>query len=81
MIPDTAPVDLIVDTSGMCCPMPVVKAREAIGRLEVGQTMELIATDPGSVVDMQAWTKNTRHELLSSSQDDGTFRFHIRRTH
>lgn len=73
------PADLTVDTSGTCCPIPVVEARKAISRLEVGQTMELIATDPGSRVDMAAWTANTGHELLNTEQDGNTFRFLIRR--
>ena len=75
----TAAADLTVDTSGTCCPIPVVEARKAVARLEIGQTMELIATDPGSRVDMVAWTANTGHELLASQADGGTYRFLIRR--
>jgi tRNA 2-thiouridine synthesizing protein A len=74
------PADLTLDTSGMCCPMPIVATRQAIDRIEVGQTMEVIATDPGSRVDIPAWAANTGHELLDTEQDDGTFRFRIRRT-
>jgi tRNA 2-thiouridine synthesizing protein A len=59
--------------------MPVVQAREAMERLQVGQTMELIATDPGSGVDMPAWAANTGHELVSSEHNGATFRFIIRR--
>lgn len=71
---------LTVDTSGTCCPMPVIEARNAVYSLEVGQTMVLIATDPGARVDMPAWAKNTGHELLSTAMDGATYRFLIRRT-
>lgn len=72
--------DLTVDASGMCCPMPVVEARKGVKSIEVGQTIELIATDPGIAVDMPAWAKNTGHEILSTTRDEQTFRFLIRRT-
>ena len=63
-------------------PMPVVKLRRAIKGMEVGQILEMIATDPGVVPDMQAWENQTRHEvLLTENQGEGKFRFLIKKTH
>ncbi|RMD95256.1 MAG: sulfurtransferase TusA family protein [Calditrichaeota bacterium] len=62
--------------------MPVVKTKKAIGEIEVGQVLEMVATDPGSIPDMEAWAKQTQHELLSAEKmDDGKFRFFIKKTH
>ena len=56
--------DKLLDCSGLLCPMPVVKTRRAIKGMEIEQVLEMIATDPGAVPDMEAWAKQTRHELL-----------------
>ena len=75
-------IDKTLDCCGLICPMPVVKTKRAIKGMEIGQILEMIATDPGSVPDMQAWENQTRHEvLLSEEQDDGKFRFLIKKTH
>ncbi len=74
--------DLSIDCKGLICPMPVVKTRRAIKQIEIGQILEMVATDPGSVPDMEAWERQTRHELVLSEEcDDGSFRFLIRKTH
>ncbi len=62
--------------------MPIVKTQRAIKKLEIGQVLEMISTDPGAVPDMQAWENQTRHELLLSEEiDDGKFRFLVKKTH
>jgi tRNA 2-thiouridine synthesizing protein A len=63
----------------MACPLPVVKTSQAIKKIEPGQVLELLATDPGVEPDMKAWTARTGNELLGISQDDGVFRVLIRR--
>ena len=75
--------DKFLDCSGLMCPMPIVKTRRAIKGMEIGQVLEMIATDPGAVPDMQAWENQTRHELLVAEEQDGgkSFRFLIRKTH
>lgn len=74
--------DKFLDCSGLLCPMPVVKTKRAIRGMEIDQVLEMIATDPGAVPDMQAWENQTRHELLlAEERDDGKFRFLIRKTH
>ena len=55
----------VVDCSGMVCPMPIVKASQSIKRLESGQMMELIATDPAFKPDIEAWVNKTGHTLQS----------------
>ncbi len=74
--------DQFIDCSGPICPMPIVKTQRAIKKLELGQVLEMISTDPGAVPDMQAWENQTRHEiLLSEETDDGKFRFLVKKTH
>ena len=72
--------DLVVDCSGMLCPMPVVKTSKAIKTLEVGQILKMVATDPGAPPDMEAWSRQTGHELLRSMQEAGKFVFFFRRS-
>ena len=74
--------DKFLDCKGLICPMPVVKTKKAIKDMEIGQVLEMVATDPGSIPDMEAWEKQTRHELLLKEEgDDDTFRFLIKKTH
>ncbi len=77
---DVIKEDQVLDCSGMLCPVPVVKTRKAVQSLEVGQILKMIATDPGSPPDMEAWSRQTGNELLRSMQDGGKFIFYIRRT-
>lgn len=73
-------VDRVLDVKGLLCPLPVIKLSKAIKEVEVGQVVQMLATDPGSQPDMDAWAKNTGHELLSSDVEADVFRFWIRRT-
>ncbi|MGD2103583.1 MAG: sulfurtransferase TusA family protein [Anaerolineae bacterium] len=69
-----------LDARGLQCPMPVAKTSKEIKTLEVGDILEVLATDPASMADIQAWSKSTGNELLKSGRDEGVFRFYIRRT-
>lgn len=69
-----------LDARGLQCPMPVVKTKKEIDTIEVGEVLEVLATDPGSMADITAWCKSTGNELLKSGKDEGIFKFHIRRT-
>ncbi|MDZ7267502.1 MAG: sulfurtransferase TusA family protein [candidate division KSB1 bacterium] len=74
--------DQTLDCTGLLCPMPVVKTRKVIKDMQVGQVLEMIATDPGSIPDMEAWAKQTQHELLLAQKEEGgKFRFLIKKTH
>ena len=72
--------DQILDCSGLNCPMPVIKTAEAIKRIGIGQVLQVISTDSGSPPDMEAWSRQTGHELLNSQQKDGEYTFFFRRT-
>lgn len=72
-------VDLRVDCQGLLCPTPVVKLALTIKKMQVGQVLEVLATDPGSRADIEAWTKLTGHELLSFREADGVYIFQVRR--
>ena len=69
----------VLDVKGLSCPMPVVKTRKAIDGIAIGQILEVLATDPGSMADFRAWTKHTGHELLLAEERGDTFVYRIRR--
>ena len=71
--------DQTLDARGLKCPMPVVKTSQEVKKIEVGAILQVLATDPGSIADITAWTKSTGNELLSMDQGDGIFQFLIRR--
>lgn len=70
-----------LDTSGLSCPLPVVKTKKALKDLDIGDILEMISTDAGSIPDMQAWARQTGHELLESKDEGKSFRFFIKKTH
>ena len=69
-----------LDMTGYFCPEPVIRVNEAIGGVEIGEVLELLADDPSSEPDIRSWTKRTGQELISIEEDEGVFRFLIRRT-
>lgn len=73
--------DRVLDCKGMLCPMPVVKTAKAIKELPVGQVLLMMADDPGAKPDIEAWAKQTGHELLDVEQEGPAHHFWIRRTH
>jgi tRNA 2-thiouridine synthesizing protein A len=72
-------VDVTVDARGLNCPMPIVKTAQAVKVLASGQTVEVLATDPGSIKDFAAWSKSTGNELVEQSVDGGVYRFVMRK--
>jgi tRNA 2-thiouridine synthesizing protein A len=69
-----------LDCRGLTCPMPVIKLSKAIRTIEKGAVLEMLATDPGSVPDLDAFQKRTGHAVIEQSQADGVFRFLVKRT-
>jgi tRNA 2-thiouridine synthesizing protein A len=69
-----------LDCRGLLCPMPVIKLSKAIKTIAPGAVLEMLATDPGSVPDLDAFRKQTGHEIVEQSQREGVFRFLVRRT-
>lgn len=72
--------DKTLDTKGLNCPLPILKVKKAIQEVPVGGTLEVLATDPGSVEDFQTFCRQTRHELIEQVETGGTYRFLIKRT-
>lgn len=68
-----------LDASGLNCPLPILRAKKAINALEGGEILKIIATDPGSVKDFEAFCKQTGNELLSSAEEEGKFLFMIKK--
>lgn len=64
-----------LDTKGMNCPIPIVKAKKAITGLQAGDTLEVLATDPGAVKDFEAFCRSTGNKLVEWNEDGGVFRF------
>jgi len=69
--------DKILDTKGLTCPLPVLKARKALAELPLGAKLEVLSTDPGSVPDFTAFCASTGNVLVEHSQGDGIYRFVI----
>ncbi|WES32258.1 sulfurtransferase TusA family protein [Varunaivibrio sulfuroxidans] len=68
-----------LDTKGMNCPLPILKTKKSIKDLKVGDTLEVLSTDPGSVKDFEAFCRSTGNELVESSEDGGVFRYLIKK--
>ncbi|MCB1739155.1 MAG: sulfurtransferase TusA family protein [Gammaproteobacteria bacterium] len=77
--PASVEVDQTLDVRSLMCPMPVLKAKVALADLAAGQVLRVLATDPHSVADFEAFCDKTGHELLSSRQNDDVFEFILRR--
>ncbi|AEJ41675.1 SirA family protein [Sulfobacillus acidophilus TPY] len=75
----TENVTLVVDAKGLACPMPVFKAKKGLQSVQIGEVVEVLSTDPGSVADFKAFANSTGHELLLSEQDGTVYRFLLRR--
>jgi tRNA 2-thiouridine synthesizing protein A len=71
--------DKELDARGLNCPLPILRAKKALAELTTGQVLRILATDPGSVNDFQAFAKQTGNELLSSAENNKEFEFFIKR--
>lgn len=71
--------DQVIDAKGLACPLPIIRAKKGLMGVEIGQVIEIVCTDPGSVADFQAFSRSTGHELVDSAQDGSEYRFWIRR--
>ncbi len=70
-----ADFDQELDASGLNCPLPILRAKKALAALDAGQVLHIIATDPGSVKDFEAFAKQTGNELVASREEGGKFHF------
>ena len=68
-----------LDLKGLSCPMPIIKTAKAMKDLPPGELIEVLATDPGSVPDFEAWARSTGNPLVESTQDGGVYHFVLRK--
>lgn len=68
----------VLDVRHLLCPLPVIRAQNAVARLAAGDTLEVQATDPGALHDIPAWCRINGHEVVSTSQNDGEVRITVR---
>ncbi len=69
----------LLDVKGLACPMPVLRAKKALKAIAAGEELEVLATDPGSVKDFDAFCATTGHALVTADESDGVYRFVIRK--
>jgi len=79
MADDSSKPARTIDTSGQCCPVPMVETNRAIKTLQPGDILEVIATDIGSKMDIPAWCGRTGHELVRMEEEGKTFRYYVRK--
>ena len=75
----TNEVTTTLDARGLNCPLPILRTKKSIAGLNVGEVLEVIATDPGSLKDMTSFCQQTGHDLIASEQSGSDFVFHIRK--
>jgi tRNA 2-thiouridine synthesizing protein A len=68
-----------LDTKGMNCPLPILKAKKALKGLDAGDVLEVIATDPGAVKDFESFCRSTGNELMETADADGVYTFTIKK--
>lgn len=74
-----ADFDQELDASGLNCPLPILRAKKTLSGMTSGQILHIIATDPGSVKDFDAFAKQTGNQLLESKEEGGKFHFMLKK--
>lgn len=72
--------DQELDASGLNCPLPILRAKKTLNSMDAGQVLRIVATDPGSVKDFEAFARQTGNELLESGEEGGKFVFRIQKS-
>ncbi len=72
--------DVIIDATGLACPMPIVKTKKAINEIEAGQVLEVQATDKGSKADIKAWSQSIGHQYLGTLEEGEVLKHYIRKS-
>jgi tRNA 2-thiouridine synthesizing protein A len=71
--------DKEIDTRGLNCPLPILRTKKALGDVQSGQVLKVVATDPGSVKDFETFARQTGHTLLQHAEANGEFTFFMRK--
>ncbi len=74
-----ADFDQELDATGLNCPLPILRAKKTLAGMQSGQVLRIVATDPGSVKDFEAFAKQTGNELMESGEEGGKFVFRIKK--
>ena len=74
-----ADFDQELDATGLNCPLPILRAKKSLATMNTGQVLHIIATDPGSVKDFEAFAKQTGNDLTESREEGGKFYFLIKK--
>jgi tRNA 2-thiouridine synthesizing protein A len=72
--------DIALDASGLTCPLPLLKAKQALNGMESGQVLNVICTDSGSVRDFQVFCKQSGNQLLQSTEENGSYVYYVKKT-
>jgi len=72
-------IDRELDARGLNCPLPILRTKKSLNEMSSGQVLRVLATDPGSVRDFQAFSRQTGHELLQSTAEQGQFVFVLKK--
>ena len=76
---DIQQADREVDARGLNCPLPILRTKKALSEMQSGQVIRVLSTDPASVRDFQAFSRQTGNELIGHGEQDGAFWFLMRR--
>lgn len=71
--------DRELDVKGLNCPLPILRTKKVLAEMESGQILRVLATDPGSVKDFQAFARQTGNELVGSSENDKVYEYLLKR--
>jgi len=74
-----ATFDQELDATGLNCPLPILRAKKALSSMQSGKILRIVATDPGSVKDFEAFAKQTGNQLLESGEEGGKFVFLLKK--
>ena len=72
-------VDVELDCRGMSCPIPILKTKKAVDTMSSGQVLKMISTDPGSVKDVDSWSRRTGNDLLDTERIASDYIFLLRK--
>jgi len=78
-LPTSADFDLEIDTRGLTCPLPILRAKKALATLESGAVLKVVSTDRASMRDFEAFARQTGNALLAQQADGGEFTHYLRR--
>jgi tRNA 2-thiouridine synthesizing protein A len=68
-----------LDARGLNCPLPILRTKKALAGMQAGEVLDITATDPGSVKDLDSFCSQTGNEMISSREASGEYRFQIRK--